>query len=632
MTSSQRSKWGAVAVFTLIALVVIAGMTWATTTSLQLAKQDLREGRMMKVYGALWRMDSHVGGILRSEAARVYTDYVAVHLRDPLAVRTEQGYDTRADPVVLRSPIALSGSPNDWIELYFQISPDGTPTSPQVDDSLRWLSPNFSSATDSQRRARIIWEWLQTVLPDIGLRERVADALKRERTLHASTNEPEQTQVVRVSQHSASKSESARQQASTEYQLRKRTHQQSLSGYVPLPACFIVDEEGKFDTLDPDKEWKQVEISLGSFAPPFWLDGPGNVKKLAFVRECSADSALFHQGFIGDWNKLKADLLEVIHDLFPDADLQPVAEDVNLDEEMSKRKMSTVPAILSVPEIAGESDTAAAWRQAGGVLVTTWAAALAALGAAGWGIRNLVALTERRMQFAYAVTHELRTPLTTFRLYSDMLSAGLVPDSSKQEYLDTLNRESIRLTGLVESVLEYARLENRKVRLSPITTDGESLLRAVGETLKQRCTAYGIEPHVQNDISSEQKLRIDVDVLNQIAGVLINNACRHARNGKSDNGKSPKVLIRLAGDADQLYMDVIDTGPGVERTDSRAIFKPFRRGRNADVIAQGGIGLGLALARDWAALLNGHLELAARHHPQYGGAHFRLIVPCANPT
>jgi signal transduction histidine kinase len=241
---------------------------------------------------------------------------------------------------------------------------------------------------------------------------------------------------------------------------------------------------------------------------------------------------------------------------------------------------------------------------------------------AGWGLRNLVALTERRMQFAYAVTHELRTPLTTFRLYSDMLSAGLVPDESRQGYLDTLNRESIRLSSLVEEVLEYARLESQRARLNLVETDGSSLIRLISETFEKVCMDNGIKARTENIIAKDRQLRVDVDVVNRIAGVLVNNACRHAR-GASD----ATALIRLSAENGRLHLDVIDSGPGITRADARTIFKPFHRGRGADKAARGGIGLGLALARSWATLLGGRLELAARHDPQYGGAHFRLTIP-----
>ena len=142
-------------------------------------------------------------------------------------------------------------------------------------------------------------------------------------------------------------------------------------------------------------------------------------------------------------------LLDQIDHLFPEAELLPVRLAPQDPEPGDETKMASLPVHLSVPEVAGGA-SAAAWHRVRPTLLTTWAAAAVVLIVAGWGLRNLVALTERRTQFAYTVTHELRTPLTTFRLYTDMLSAGLVPEKSKQEYLDTLNRESIRLSNLVE--------------------------------------------------------------------------------------------------------------------------------------------------------------------------------------
>jgi signal transduction histidine kinase len=328
------------------------------------------------------------------------------------------------------------------------------------------------------------------------------------------------------------------------------------------------------------------------------------------------------QGFVADWSELKPELLTQIDDVgLVAAELEPMLSESAGDPSRIERQMINLPVRLQVPDIPGGA-TAAAWREIGGKLITPWVAAGAVLVVAGWGLRNLLKLTERRMQFAYAVTHELRTPLTTFQLYSDMLSAGMVPEEAKQSYLETLYRESARLSNLVEGVLEYARLENQRVRLTPREIDAASLLSVIGEHLERRCHENGVTPKTEASFANGLPLRTDVDVVNRIAGVLVNNAVRHAQ-GAGD----ATVLVRLSGDNGEVHLDVIDSGPGVDRADARAIFRPFRRGRKADAAAQGGIGLGLALARSWARLLGGKVELAARHDPKYGGAHFRLRFP-----
>jgi signal transduction histidine kinase len=314
---------------------------------------------------------------------------------------------------------------------------------------------------------------------------------------------------------------------------------------------------------------------------------------------------------------LRGSLLSEIQDAFPKADLVPVS-DVDAPAE---DRMATLPVRL-VPGEFPVVPAAAVWEKVRFTLVTSWMAAIGVLAAAGIGFRNLVALTERRLQFAYAVTHELRTPLTTFQLYSDMLAAGLVPEESRQEYFETLNKESKRLSDLVEGVLEYARLENQKVTLHPALTTAPGLMQIISDQIAERCKRHGVTLKTENTVENGLLIRTDVDLIKQITGVLVNNACRHA-----GDSSDPTVIVRVEAEDDRLHLDVIDTGPGIERADARLVFRPFRRGRHAEKKAQSGIGLGLALARGWATLLGGRLELAARRHPQHGGAHFRLSIP-----
>ena len=93
-------------------------------------------------------------------------------------------------------------------------------------------------------------------------------------------------------------------------------------------------------------------------------------------------------------------------------------------------------------------------------LLIGWGGAFLAVAAAAALLHGVMTLSERRAAFVSSVTHELRTPLTTFRMYAEMLANGMVPDAARrQEYYETLQRESERLTLLVENVLAYARLE-----------------------------------------------------------------------------------------------------------------------------------------------------------------------------
>ncbi len=630
MTSAKKSALTAVVMFVLISAVVLGGMTWATLSSFELAKKTVAEEQLTRALRALGHIDSMVLGFLNSEASRPAIDYGDFYALGPdniEAVVTRDGRESNVAYVVFRTRLAVADSkpPYDWIDLYFVMNHKGKASSPQFDEEEERLFLTRPASLDLwKRRALESWGWFQAAVTGIDFRARVSAVLWGEELLSVGA-EPEATQLVRLPQRAM------------KYAGRRTSLADAQRRHVPAEICVseqIAAGHVRGEPLAIDSEFeetstppKTVRIKPGPFAPPFWIDpdrSPG--LKLAFVRECLEDADVNYQGFIADWERLKPELLRSVEEQFPTAELVPVPNDVELDDDAESMRLHALPAVLRVPDDIPGGTAAAAWRSVRGVLLISWIASLAVLITAGWGVRNLVAITERRMQFAYAVTHELRTPLTTFRLYSDMLSAGLVAEESKQEYLDTLNRESQRLSSLVESVLEYARLENHKVKLHVAATDAVSLLRVVGETVEKRCVPNAVEGETRNSVLGTHPIHTDVSLVNQITAVLVDNACRHARGSSK-----PKVVVQLSGDNGRLFLDVMDSGPGVELRDSHTIFKPFRRGSDADATARGGIGLGLSLARNWAALLGGRLDLVARHHPQYGGAHFRLSIPSEAP-
>jgi signal transduction histidine kinase len=622
MTSARKSALTAVVMFLLIAAVVMGGMAWATVTSFELAKKNVAEEHLSRAYEALGQIASMVQGFVNSEASRPYQDYADYHTLPPDAIEsviTRDGQELEAACVIVRSQTAVTRPPYDWIDLYFQVDHKGGVSSPQFSEEDERLP--LAALDPWKRRALENWSWFQRAYPRMNFRARVSEVLQREDMFRQA--EPETTELVRVPQRAVGRPWRDFRRTSAAHSQRRYlppevcvSEQIAVGGHPSVPLA--IDSEFEHTSAPPSP----ARIKPGPFAPPFWVEGgPGRGLKLAFVRECLVDADVNYQGFIADWDPLKPELLRSIADLFPDADLVPIPNSVGLDEETDALKLHWLPVLLRVPDIPGGTTTAA-WRSVRAVLLISWIAALAVLITAGWGVRNLVALTERRLQFAYAVTHELRTPLTTFRLYSDMLSAGLVPDTSKQQYLDTLNRESQRLSGLVESVLEYARLENQKVRLHIAQTDAASLLRVLAETVDKRCEKNSVEGQTLSRLPAEHAISTDVNLVNQITAVLVDNACRHARSSSK-----PSLRVELAADNGRLHLDIVDSGPGVELADSRRIFRPFRRGSDADTTGRGGIGLGLALARNWASLLGGRLDLVSRHDPSLGGAHFRLTVP-----
>ena len=628
MSGASRSTRYAVMGFVLMTAVVIGGMSWATASQLKLAKVRLEvtmnEQMGSRLIDARSRLDRLIAPMIFRESGRKFREYQSFVLRDTYSSGDVQ---STTDRRYVRSELLIPPQ-NEWIELHFQVGPDWRWTSPQLLDDPEPYQAEVAAVLDPDRQDRIrqkLDEISQALTPP-----QLGKLLTQAQNRDVIDKDPSATPTP-TSPTPGVKGSDRIVGVDLQEDLRRRGQMYIDNQMQSLPTT----QCDPLDTLpDAPQRLARPRSGAGEEAllppvevpppmTPLWIDLPkSGGKNLALVRDAFGDDAHYYQGLLINWPKLKSRMLYEIRDLFPEADLVPVVAGERIDDKEGILVSPSLPARLVVPDTTDEASYAAAWNDVRGTILATWAAALVILVGAGIGVRNLIALTNRRIQFAYAVTHELRTPLTTFRLYSDMLAAGLVPGESRQHYLDTLNTESQRLSTLVENVLEYARLENHRVRLNPVKTRIGALGELIGGALKERCHQTKVEPVIRNGIPEDQAILTDVDVVRQIMGVVINNACRHARESKH-----PKVVLDLGWSKGRMNLDVVDSGTGVDRRDARSLFKPFRRGRKAEASAMGGIGLGLALARDWAKLLGGKLELISGSDDRLGGAHFRLSIP-----
>jgi signal transduction histidine kinase len=315
-----------------------------------------------------------------------------------------------------------------------------------------------------------------------------------------------------------------------------------------------------------------------------------------------------------DWDRLSAELKDAVREAFPEAVLLPQTDPAAAGE----RTMTALPVTLE----PGPAPTPPppGWTTLRLGLLAAWLAAALALAGVAFAGRALLDLSERRIRFVSAVTHELRTPLTSLRLYLDLLVSGMVSDEVKQrEYLTTLHGESERLNRLIENVLNFARLEKRSVRANKQSVSIDDLLADVKLTWGERTTADGKQLEVISTLPPGHAVLTDGRMAAQVLGNLIDNAKKYTR-GAADN----RIWVWAKPAGRCVAFEVEDRGPGVPAADRPGLFRPFRRGRDADTTA-GGAGLGLALAKQWAELLGGTLD----YRPAEGGTGsvFRFLLP-----
>jgi signal transduction histidine kinase len=253
-------------------------------------------------------------------------------------------------------------------------------------------------------------------------------------------------------------------------------------------------------------------------------------------------------------------------------------------------------------------------------LGVTWLAVLGAVVAIGVVLRASMELSDRRGRFVSAVTHELRTPLTTFCLYTEMLADNMVRDEPRRtEYLSTLKGESRRLAGIVENVLDYARLGERAKAAPPAPVPLADLLADVRPALEAHARRCGMDLAADTAPADGALVAADPRTVERILLNLVDNACKYA----SDSADRRLHLTARSG-GDGVEISLRDHGPGVPRGEQARIFEPFHRARRDAQGPKAGLGLGLALARGLARELGGDLRLAT---PPGDGAEFRLTLP-----
>jgi signal transduction histidine kinase len=584
-----------------------------------------------KLQLALWHLDSLIGPWLAKEDSRPYNHYSSVFA--PPLVLQNNGSLWPPGSVLELSPLLNADLP-DWMLLHFQVDKESGWRSPQVlstslSHRLRQAQSSVPLTNVSPRRRELLAELTRHMevdalafvlgheanrpaLEDLTL---VPSNTALPQNYYGSNSAPLQTQP---GQQEAQKLDP---EFITRYSRQGQTMNQAITAKPQNESNTIVEnnrssgENWFAPAKGREANSKEVPVALGPMTP-LWLTTNENSERLLFVRRVKYGLIEGFQGIILDWPRLRSLLADEVKEQFPQAQIQPVREE---GLTHSERTMTVLPLQLDPGPI--ESEVAAlGWTPLRSGLALAWIATLVGLATVGLGGWSLLDLSERRIRFVSAVTHELRTPLTTLRLYLDMLAGGMVKEEKqKEEYLHTLNAEAERLNRLVGNVLDFSRLENQRPRLAKTSVVLRDCLEQVYSTWQGRCQSAEKELMLENSLERGFRLLSDSELVQQILGNLIDNACKYSR-GAAD----ARIWLRARTESRRLILEVEDRGPGVPLRERQAIFRPFRRGKEAEVTA-GGVGLGLALAQRWARLLGGKLRLCDRSDS--AGACFRVELP-----
>lgn len=204
--------------------------------------------------------------------------------------------------------------------------------------------------------------------------------------------------------------------------------------------------------------------------------------------------------------------------------------------------------------------------------------------------------------------HEIRTPLHGIVGMADLL-ADTTLSAEQQSYVRAVRTSGAALLGLVDDVLDLARLEAGRLAVAPEPVDLQALIEDVTELMAPRAHGKGLE--LASIVAPGLPLRVEADpiLLRQVLINLAGNAVKYTATGGVALEVEPATGPAGAG---RIAFRIRDTGVGIATQDAERIFAEFERAAPDGADRGGGTGLGLAIARSIVARLGGELRLESR--------------------
>ncbi len=228
-------------------------------------------------------------------------------------------------------------------------------------------------------------------------------------------------------------------------------------------------------------------------------------------------------------------------------------------------------------------------------------------------------LSRLKSDFVSHVSHELRTPLTSIRMFVETLRLGRIrTEAERDECLDMLDKEAERLAGLVDRILDWARIETGRKVYRKISVPAVDLAREALEVFeRQQLAPPGL---VRLEVPEAlPAVEVDRDAIEVVLFNLLMNAHKYT-------GRDKEILVRLRAVGKRVLFDVEDNGPGIPHAERKRIFEHFYRVDDLLTRRTEGTGLGLAIAKRIAEDHGGRIEISG----EVGrGSRFTLALPAA---
>ena len=196
---------------------------------------------------------------------------------------------------------------------------------------------------------------------------------------------------------------------------------------------------------------------------------------------------------------------------------------------------------------------------------------------------------ERQKEFVADASHELRTPLTIIKSNLEVLSLKQNETiAENKKWFDNIDSETLVMTKLVQDLLTLAKMDSNQLSANMEVVNLSLLVEKICEKMSFLAIEKSID--LQSIIADDVFVKGDNDRLEQLFVILIENAIKYTPEGG-------EIQVNLMTTSDKAFVSVKDTGVGISEEDKDKIFERFYRVDKVRSREQGGVGLGLSIAK-----------------------------------
>jgi len=210
------------------------------------------------------------------------------------------------------------------------------------------------------------------------------------------------------------------------------------------------------------------------------------------------------------------------------------------------------------------------------------------------------AANQAKTRYVTGMTHELRTPLNSILGYVQILLKDTGIRGTRREALAVVLRSSEHLVGLIDGLLDLARIEAGRLSLDPGPLPLPRFLDELERMVRPQAESKGLSFRFERAGRMPAHVHADAKRLRQILINLLANAVKFTDSGE--------VVLRLEYRRELAHFEVIDTGIGIAPEDRQRIFLPFERGGAGRRSIEPGTGLGLTITQMLTKLMGGELS------------------------